>query len=386
MLGLRQIVRLSIPVVLAAIAVLPSGFRTLVRWTAGGVLVAYWTVVYVRYRRAGLVETKREWELLRNTSWDALWRHYNERVPTIEEEYEIWGPYHAHRHDMRYDLVAAAARQAASPGARLFDLGCGSAMVADRLTDLRVDYIGMDFGGPHIAYAAGKYADRSGALLARFVRGDAERLPFADASMDIVVMSEVIEHLLRPEQAVWEIARVLKPGGTFIMTTNNASEVPLRSPLSHLFAWIEKALGASFPRLISRRPWVWPEKVDRDLLPDASPDVYLPHTHHIQAETRRMFAAAGLQRVRWSTFEFPPPQSRMAKWFERRGPLGIKLVDVLEAAAQRTPLVRRLGTHVFVVSRKTGDPIAPSPPAGIWPGPLSRTPPTVVPQSSSLSS
>jgi ubiquinone/menaquinone biosynthesis C-methylase UbiE len=363
-------IRRLLPVVLiGAIAAPPVPRRA--RIASAVVLVLSWIAVYVNYRRAGARRTRTEWEWLRRTSWTAFWRHYNERVPTIEQEYEIWGPYHAHRHDMRYDLVAAAAREHLPAGGRLFDLGCGSANVADRLTDLSFDYVGMDFGGPHINYAKRKYADRRGSLWAMFVRGDAERLPFDDATMDVVVMSEVIEHLLRPENAVWEISRVLKPGGVFVMTTNNASEVPLRSPLSHLLAWIEKGLGATFPSLISYRPWVWPEKVDAALLQPGSDDVYLPHTHHIQAETRRMFAAAGLDRVRWMTFEFPPPQSRMAAWFERRGVLGMRLVDILEAVAQRTPFIRRLGTHVFIVSRKTREPVAARPPAGVWPGPLS---------------
>ncbi len=366
------------PVVLLALIVVPRT-PTIARWAAAAVLVALWGAIYARYRSAGVRQTRREWELLQQTSWDAFWRHYNERVPTIEQEYELWGPYHAHRHDMRYDLVAAEARRHLPDGGRMFDLGCGSANVADRLHGLRFEYVGMDFGGPHIAYARTKYAGHEGTMRTMFVRGDGERLPVADGTVDVVVMSEVIEHLLRPENAVWEIARILRPGGVFVMTTNNASEAPLKSPLSHLGAWLEKGLGATFPSLISSRPWVWPERVDRELLPEGSPDVYLPHTHHIQAQTHKLFAAAGLDRVRWMTFEFPPPQSRMAAWFERHGSLGIKLVDALEAVAQNTPFVRRLGTHVFIVSRKTRDPVAERPPPGVWPGPLSPGPLSDVP-------
>lgn len=362
--------RRLVPFVLIGIIVAP-GVPRVVRAIAGAALVAFWTVIYAHYRRIGKRQTRKEYDLLARTSWDAFWRHYNERVPTIEEEFEIWGPYHQHRHEMRYDLVAAAARKGLPGGSTLLDLGCGSALVADRLTDLNFTYIGMDFGGPHIKYAKDKYSTRTGTMATGFVRGDGEHLPFDDGTFDVVVMSEVIEHLLRPELAVWQIARVLKPGGIFVMTTNNASEVPLRAPTSHLFAWIEKILGATFPSLISSRPWVWPEKVDRELLPEGADDVYLPHTHHISAETRKMFAAAGLDTFEWSTFEFPPPQSKMAAWLERNGERGTRIVDVIEAIATHTPAVRRLGTHVFMVSRKNREPVAPTPPPGIWPGPLS---------------
>jgi ubiquinone/menaquinone biosynthesis C-methylase UbiE len=370
--SLARLARLGIPVSLIAVIVFPRS-SLLVRSIAAGLIVSFWTAVYVRYRRGALRETRREWELLRSTSWNAFWRHYNERVPTVEEEYELWGPYHKHRHEMRYDIVAAEARKHIEQNSRVLDLGCGSANVADRLGDLPFRYVGMDFGGPAVRYAQEKYRDRTGPMRSDFVLGDGEYLPLTSESMDVVVMSEVIEHLLRPEIAVWEIARVLRPGGVFVMSTNNASEAPLRSPVSHLFVWFEKALGAHFPSLISLRPWTWPEKIYRDLLPEGSPDVYLPHTHHIQRQTRRMFAAAGLDTFTWSTFEFPPPQSRTAAWLESRRDLGLRLVDAIEWVAQHLPAVRHLGTHLFMAARKTGIPVAPYPPAGVWPGPASES-------------
>lgn len=365
-----RVARLVLPVSLAAAACRPAATPR-ARLAAGSGLLGLWGVVYLRYRREGLAETAREYELLRTATLTAFARHYNERVPTIEEEFDLWGAYHQHRHEMRYDLVAAQVRRHLPAGGRVLDIGCGSALVADRVRELPAHYVGLDFGGHHITYAADKYAGRSDPLGAAFVRGDAERLPLADGCVDVVVLSEVIEHLLRPELAVWEIARVLRPGGVLVMTTNNASEVPLRSPVSHLFAWLEKAYGATHPRLVSRRPWVWPWPVDRDLLPPGAPQVYLPHTHHIQAQTRAMFAAAGLATTHWSTFEFPPPQAASARWLDARGAAGRRVVDVVEALARRIPLVRRLGCHLLMVATRVPGGGSPIPPPGVWPGPFS---------------
>ncbi|HJR19040.1 MAG TPA: class I SAM-dependent methyltransferase [Actinomycetota bacterium] len=368
----KSAIRNGVPAALIAAALRPGASR-LQRIGSLGALVAFWGAVYSRYRKGGKAQTHQERELLKNVSWEAFWRHYNEQVPTIEEEFELWGAYHQHRHEMRYDLVADEVRKYLPAGGRVLDVGCGSALVADRIRDIDATYVGFDFGGHHIEYAAKKYADITDRNLRTvFARGDAQKMPFADRTVDVVVFSEVIEHLLQPELAVWEITRVLKPGGVLVMTTNNASEVPLRSPLSHLFAWLEKAFGADHPELISLRPWVWPWPVDRELLPEGSPDVYLPHTHHIMAETKAMFAAAGLDTFEWSTFEFPPPQAASAQWLDKRGPAGRKAVDVIEWAAQRTPLVRRLGCHVFMRARKIADPVARTPPPGIWPGPFSE--------------
>ncbi|HVT19843.1 MAG TPA: methyltransferase domain-containing protein, partial [Mycobacteriales bacterium] len=198
-----------------------------------------------------------------------------------------------------------------------------------------------------------------------------ERLPFADASVDVVIFTEVIEHLLRPELAVWEIARVLKPGGVLVMTTNNASEMPLRFPLSDPFAYLEKAVGFTHDKVISHRPWIWPEPVSAELV-DGAGAAWVPHTWHKQAETRRMFTAAGLDTITASSFEFPPPQSETARWLDARGAAGQRFVDAIETVCRATPLLNRLGCHLFMVARR-GDGGVAQPPPGIWPGPFSST-------------
>lgn len=52
-----------------------------------------------------------------------------------------------------------------------------------------------------------------------------EKLCFADASFDLVITSDILEHVRLPERAFSEIARVLKPGGYHVFT------VPLQEPL-----------------------------------------------------------------------------------------------------------------------------------------------------------
>ena len=370
-MSLRRSLARNVPPALLLALAAQRGAPRLLRRGAAIALVSLWTVVYSRYRRNGLAQTAAEREALRNVDWQTFRRHYDERVPTIEEEFDLWGAYHQHRHEMRYDLVAAQVRRHLPAGGRVLDVGCGSALVADRLQDLDVEYVGTDLGDHQVTYGAKKQREAEGSLRCAFAQSTAENLPFDDASFDVVVMSEVIEHLLRPELAVWEVARVLRPGGVFVMTTNNASEMPLRSPLSHLFAWLEKAAGMNRPQLISLRPWVWPEPVDPELTPPGAPAVFLPHTHHIAEETRRMFATAGLDAFETSTFEFPPPQSETARWLEGHGEIGRRVVDAIELVCTRLPLVKRLGCHVMIVSRRSRRPVTAQPLPGIWPGPFS---------------
>lgn len=366
-----RLIKLCVPAALLVAVVWPRS-ALLVRVGALVALVGLWSYVYARYRATALRVTANERELLRTANWETYSRHYNEQVPTIEEEFDIWGEYHQHRHEMRYDKLAAATDRACPDGGVVLDLGCGSALVADRIPRRDATYVGVDYGSHHIAYAKQKHDAEPKPLRTVFARCDAEALPFANDAFDVVVWSEVIEHLMRPERATWEVARVLKPGGVLVMTTNNASEVPLWSPLTHLFAWLEKALGAYHPGLISRRPWVWPHKMDRSILPPDAPDVWLPHTHHIYAETRAMFAAAGLDSFHFSTFEFPPPQAKLSSWLDGRGAPGKRAVDALEFVCTHLPLVKRLGCHMLVLARKTRQPVAATPPPGVWPGPFSE--------------
>lgn len=61
---------------------------------------------------------------------------------------------------------------------------------------------------------------RAAQLKTHIVAGDAQKLPFADASFDAVVSTSVFEHLPDPAQAAAEVARVLRPGGVARMITH----------------------------------------------------------------------------------------------------------------------------------------------------------------------
>src|SRR6185437_7737626 len=111
---------------------------------------------YSRYRRRGRAHTAHDYELMRTATPEAFHRHYNESVPTVEEELEIWSDYHAYRHEMRYDLVADAVRGHVPAGGTIVDIGCGAALVADRLADLAVNYVGVEYGGHQLKFAVDK--------------------------------------------------------------------------------------------------------------------------------------------------------------------------------------------------------------------------------------
>ena len=89
------------------------------------------------------------------------------------------------------------------PGARILDIGCGRGHLVRALTERGFDAWGIDLN-PNARELAGE-------LNVRTMSADA--LEFGDASFDAVVSFHAIEHIPPLEQAILEVARVVKPGG-----------------------------------------------------------------------------------------------------------------------------------------------------------------------------
>lgn len=96
----------------------------------------------------------------------------------------------------------------------VLDIGCADGAIRNALPGLR-SYLGLDYPGT----ALGLYGTRPDVL------GDAASLPFSDARFDTVMLLDVLEHLARPELALAEARRVLRPGGRLLVT------VPFAYPL-----------------------------------------------------------------------------------------------------------------------------------------------------------
>ena len=122
-------------------------------------------------------------------------------------------------------LTVDYARLGVRPGDRLLDLGCGFGRHAFQAARQGAEVVAFDAGAEEVAAVRGTFGAmaEAGELDAGTARvgaaqGDALRLPFADGSFDRVIASEVLEHIPDDEQAMAELARVLRPGGTMAVT------------------------------------------------------------------------------------------------------------------------------------------------------------------------
>jgi ubiquinone/menaquinone biosynthesis C-methylase UbiE len=110
-------------------------------------------------------------------------------------------------------------------GQRVLDLGCGRGRHLHALYwhERALDVTGLDLDFADLGAAIDGFFElppppENPPRTAVFTVGDAGRLPFADASFDAVICSEVLEHLPDVPLALSEIDRVLKPGGKFALS------------------------------------------------------------------------------------------------------------------------------------------------------------------------
>lgn len=124
----------------------------------------------------------------------------------------------AHEHWHRY----AFARRYAT-GKRVLDAACGEGYGSALLSGQALAVTGIDIDAPAIAHARTSYPALSNV---RFEEGSAAALPLPDASVDLVVSFETIEHLPREEQPrmLAEFARVLTDDGVLILSAPNPVE------------------------------------------------------------------------------------------------------------------------------------------------------------------
>jgi len=203
------------------------------------------------------------------------------------------------------------------PCEALLDAGCGDGRYLAALRSLghvppRV--AGTDIADSILATAAS--ATEAAGVPAELVRANLEELPFEGETFDVILCTQVIEHLLDPIQALRELRRVLRTGGVLLITTDHRGNRVSR------FLNGPRALLVRLLRVRGRRR-----------------RVHFPHRAFERDEFNGMLRAAGFSVRRSETFRFhltdaPTVIQRLLNAIDRRlGPhgLGDILLVVCEA-------------------------------------------------------
>ena len=125
------------------------------------------------------------------------------------------------------------------PGQRVLDVASGPGSTAFLLaSEFGAEVDGVDLGDLSVAKATATAAERGMAATVRFHVGDAERLPFANATFDAVVSECAFCTFPDKPTAAAEMARVLKPGGKVGITDVALDQHRLHEELRSLAGWV----------------------------------------------------------------------------------------------------------------------------------------------------
>jgi len=109
----------------------------------------------------------------------------------------------------------------ASDGDTILDIGCGSGVQLRALETAKPNLlIGTDLNRNALIYAKNKNIPQS-----EFIIADAQNLPFKSETVNRIICAEIIEHLNEPGQMISETQRVLKNGGSIVITTPNEHSI-----------------------------------------------------------------------------------------------------------------------------------------------------------------
>ena len=151
----------------------------------------------------------------------------------LEEQYYRRHGYAVARHHLLLGLLAPHARR----GEHLLDVGCASGYYSVRYAQRGGRVTGIDVADSSLELARERAAHEGCVDRCTFATGDVRELPFADGMFDVVLATEVFEHVREQERALVELTRVLRPGGTLVLSSPGAFDtlpLPRRLALRHV--------------------------------------------------------------------------------------------------------------------------------------------------------
>lgn len=102
---------------------------------------------------------------------------------------------------------------------RMLDVGCGTGTLLSLTSrDGNCERLfGLDYSTEMVRRSAEKFARSQQAAKLQMLNGDAERLPLADASLDVVTCCNSFHHYPHQTAAIRDFRRVLRPGGLLVL-------------------------------------------------------------------------------------------------------------------------------------------------------------------------
>lgn len=168
--------------------------------------------------------------------WDAMYATETERLE--DDNFRL-----------RRDMAVAHVLSIATPDSQVLDLGCGAGPVISELRRHGIQTIGLDYSEDMLANARARLRslglDDSG-----LEQGDCRTTPYPGASFDVVVCLGVISYIEDYDPVLDEIDRLLKPGGSVLISARNVHNPVFSDPV----LFVRRLLRHLLTPLLGPRP------------------------------------------------------------------------------------------------------------------------------------
>lgn len=285
----------------------------------------------------------------------------------LEEAYYGGHGYAVARHHLLLGLLAPYAKR----GRSMLDVGCASGYYSVRYAKRGGRATGIDVADSSLSLARERARRAGVADRCVFAMGDLRDLPVDDRSYDVVLATEVLEHIREQRQALGEISRVLRPGGTLVMSSPGALDaMPPRQRMA--------LRGARTPA----QAGVQIERLGRNTAVAAAGIAHAPYFHDaFTFRQLRDLLPQRLEVVRLHSLLFVPPRAwtagflvsgavaRRVPWRRRAVPVTAPCpggpIEIPEAYPEaralmewtrllwRIPRLRKAGTGILLVARRS---------------------------------
>lgn len=260
-----------------------------------------------------------------------FYENYGDEI--VAKRLESPYPLRRYAHRMGYKTIAKFIK----PGQKVLDAGCGEGVLSWYLAKKGADVTAIDISRPNVENAK-KFLEKKGVSdKVQVLQGDAENLPFDDASFDVVVSSHVLEHLPDFDKGARELHRVSK--GQVIVALPTCMNLAAASQLGGAEFWyIRKKSFLALPwgclRILGN---IFKEGVQEGYAGEGE----LPHIWRYPWVMRRRLRKAGFKIERFEAATI------MLPYFNALHPL-VKLLDRFK----HLPVLRDLGYGSVAVLEK----------------------------------
>ena len=308
------------------------------RFTIVSALVlCYFTADYLYYRINSYLDKKAADKILPKISFKAIKKAEESNVTSFDERVRTRSGLERYLYLRRYarilDSIKKIRENSEEKTIKLLDIGSGYGNLdldVAKINSIKVIGTDISCGKTMVALGEAKAQD----LDCEFVVCDAEKLPFLKDSFDIVVCSEVIEHVLRPRKLIDEIRYVLKSEGFIILTTPNAHAISYdTSPL----VIAEKIISPYMESVLAPRHNI--HAFDRR---EGDPKEHLIHRSFSRRELKNLFKG-------WSS-EFRTFHYGVHVYYLFKNE---KILEFFEHVFPKVPILKYLGCHWWVKARKS---------------------------------